>query len=48
LHAAQLAFAHPVSGAQLVLESPLPEDLSSVVESLRKVARIHANQRKTP
>jgi 23S rRNA pseudouridine1911/1915/1917 synthase len=48
LHAARLAFAHPVSGAQLVLESPLPEDLSSVVESLRKVARIHANQRKTP
>lgn len=48
LHAARLAFAHPLTGDPLAFESPLPADLSDVVESLRKLARIHANHAKTP
>jgi len=48
LHAARLAFAHPVTGAPLVLESPLPDDLRSVVEALRKVARTHGNRPDVP
>jgi 23S rRNA pseudouridine1911/1915/1917 synthase len=34
LHAAGLAFDHPVSGGRVTFESPLPTDLASVLESL--------------
>jgi 23S rRNA pseudouridine1911/1915/1917 synthase len=36
LHAARLSFLHPVTGARLVFESPLPPDLASVLERLRQ------------
>jgi 23S rRNA pseudouridine1911/1915/1917 synthase len=36
LHAAHLGFVHPVSGAELALESPLPADMRAVIASLRK------------
>lgn len=32
LHASQLHFTHPVSGEQLEIEAPLPEDLQQVLE----------------
>lgn len=35
LHAWKLAFAHPRTGELMRLESPLPEDMASVLESLR-------------
>jgi len=35
LHAAELAFVHPVSGKRLQFESPLPEDMADLVEALR-------------
>ena len=35
LHAARLAFRHPVGGEQMSFESPLPADLEAVVEGLR-------------
>ncbi|MEO0422086.1 MAG: 23S rRNA pseudouridine(1911/1915/1917) synthase RluD [Pseudomonadota bacterium] len=35
LHAARLAFAHPMSGEPLALESPLPEDMVGLLEALR-------------
>lgn len=35
LHAARLAFAHPVSGAPLSLEAPLPADMAEARERLR-------------
>jgi len=34
LHAARLAFAHPVTGAPLDFESPLPPDLDEILRSL--------------
>ena len=34
LHAARLAFEHPVTGQRLDLQSPLPEDLASVLQRL--------------
>jgi 23S rRNA pseudouridine1911/1915/1917 synthase len=43
LHARRLVVAHPTSGAPLTLESPLPTDLRTVVDGLRKVARTHKN-----
>ena len=48
LHAARLAFTHPVSGAPVVLEAPLPADLRNVLEGLRKASRMHGNQPKAP
>ena len=33
LHAARLAFAHPVSGAALAFESPLPADMNALIEA---------------
>ena len=36
LHAAELGFVHPVSGAELVFESPLPADMRQVLAGLRK------------
>jgi 23S rRNA pseudouridine1911/1915/1917 synthase len=35
LHAAKLGFVHPVTEKELEFNSPLPEDLSSVLEKLR-------------
>ena len=35
LHAARLAFPHPVTGEQLALESPLPDDLAGALEQAR-------------
>jgi 23S rRNA pseudouridine1911/1915/1917 synthase len=36
LHAAKLAFTHPVTGERLSFESPLPEDLKGHLERMRK------------
>jgi 23S rRNA pseudouridine1911/1915/1917 synthase len=35
LHAAELAFVHPVSGAHLAFESPLPADMAALLALLR-------------
>jgi 23S rRNA pseudouridine1911/1915/1917 synthase len=35
LHAAKLALSHPVSGARMSWEAPLPADLQALVEALR-------------
>jgi 23S rRNA pseudouridine1911/1915/1917 synthase len=35
LHAARLAFTHPVTGEALVIESPLPDDLVAALERAR-------------
>jgi 23S rRNA pseudouridine1911/1915/1917 synthase len=36
LHAAELAFVHPVSGRRLEFESPLPPDMADLAAALRK------------
>ncbi len=36
LHAAELAFAHPITGARVHVTSPLPSDFESVLAALRK------------
>jgi 23S rRNA pseudouridine1911/1915/1917 synthase len=36
LHAARLAFAHPVGGEDVDIESPLPDDLAAALERARK------------
>ena len=36
LHAFSLTFRHPVSGKELHLEAPLPDDMQTVIESLKK------------
>jgi 23S rRNA pseudouridine1911/1915/1917 synthase len=38
LHASRLQFAHPASGQQAVVESPLPTELSSFLKGIRIVA----------
>ena len=38
LHAYRLAIAHPVTGEELLFESPLPEDFQSVLDRLREGA----------
>jgi 23S rRNA pseudouridine1911/1915/1917 synthase len=35
LHAATLGFVHPVSGAQMAFDSPLPEDMAALMAVLR-------------
>jgi 23S rRNA pseudouridine1911/1915/1917 synthase len=35
LHAARLAFPHPVTGARVETESPLPDDLAAALERVR-------------
>ncbi|PQO22011.1 RNA pseudouridine synthase [Rhodobacteraceae bacterium WD3A24] len=35
LHAATLAFCHPVSGAQMAFEAPLPADMAALITALR-------------
>ncbi|MCK4342187.1 MAG: RluA family pseudouridine synthase [Phycisphaerae bacterium] len=37
LHAARLGFEHPVSGAELILESPLPKDFRAAVSQLSRL-----------
>uniref|UniRef100_UPI003BACF362 RluA family pseudouridine synthase n=1 Tax=Stappia sp. TaxID=1870903 RepID=UPI003BACF362 len=37
LHAGLLAFAHPASGETMRFESPLPEDLTRLLESIRRI-----------
>jgi 23S rRNA pseudouridine1911/1915/1917 synthase len=39
LHAARLSFTHPVSGARLSFEAPLPADIVGVIEALRDASR---------
>jgi 23S rRNA pseudouridine1911/1915/1917 synthase len=34
LHAVALAFVHPVSGAELAFESPLPADMQALIAAL--------------
>ena len=36
LHAERLAFAHPESGEPMVFESPLPADMSALVDVLQR------------
>jgi 23S rRNA pseudouridine1911/1915/1917 synthase len=36
LHAQQLGFIHPVTKKQMTFESPLPEDMNSVIEKWRR------------
>lgn len=38
LHAASLGFVHPVTGENLYLESPLPTDLSELIETLQHMS----------
>ena len=39
LHAARLKFIHPITGAEVVVESPLPEDLEGALQRLGEPAR---------
>jgi 23S rRNA pseudouridine1911/1915/1917 synthase len=39
LHAARLAFPHPMSGERVETESPLPADLAAALEAARAGAR---------
>ena len=43
LHARRLELAHPVSGTQLVLESPLPADLAALLEIMRADASVRSS-----
>jgi 23S rRNA pseudouridine1911/1915/1917 synthase len=36
LHAQQLGFIHPATGKKIYFESPLPEDMSAVIDKWRK------------
>ncbi|HTA06301.1 MAG TPA: RluA family pseudouridine synthase [Solirubrobacteraceae bacterium] len=38
LHAVRLAFAHPVTGAPIAVESPLPEDLRQALERAERLS----------
>ena len=40
LHAARLRLTHPISGARMTFEAPLPEDLAAVLATLRKTAGV--------
>jgi 23S rRNA pseudouridine1911/1915/1917 synthase len=37
LHAARIAFNHPVTGVETIVQSPLPDDLASSLESFRRM-----------
>jgi len=41
LHAAELGFEHPVTGAHLSFDAPLPPDFAVVVERLRATRSVH-------
>lgn len=36
LHSHRLSFPHPITGSEVLVEAPLPEDLSEVLASLRQ------------
>jgi 23S rRNA pseudouridine1911/1915/1917 synthase len=36
LHAAELAFVHPVTGRRLAFESALPDDMAALVAALKQ------------
>ncbi len=38
LHAFKLIITHPITGEQLAIEAPIPEDLAALIESLRSIA----------
>lgn len=38
LHAAKLVFTHPVTGASISVEAPLPKDMKAVIQQLEKWA----------
>ena len=46
LHAAELAFAHPITGERVVAKSPLPRDFDSVLAALRQ-GRLAARHKTT-
>jgi 23S rRNA pseudouridine1911/1915/1917 synthase len=46
LHAACLSFEHPASGVACRFDSPLPEDMTLLLESLRKDAASAAPARR--
>lgn len=37
LHCARVSFTHPVTGARITLDAPMPEDMEKITEPLRKV-----------
>ena len=37
LHAARLAFVHPITGARLAFETPVPADLATLIATLRAI-----------
>jgi 23S rRNA pseudouridine1911/1915/1917 synthase len=39
LHAAELGFAHPITGEEMRFEMPLPQDLAQFIERLRRAAQ---------
>jgi 23S rRNA pseudouridine1911/1915/1917 synthase len=39
LHAGRLAFVHPLTGAKIAVESPLPEDFVAALDTLRAASR---------
>ena len=41
LHAARLAFTHPADGRRVEFESPLPQDLQSVIDEIRHHEEAH-------
>ncbi len=53
LHAARLVLSHPISGKELDLRAPLPEDFELLMKALRKAGRANSplkkrNQRANP
>jgi 23S rRNA pseudouridine955/2504/2580 synthase len=38
LHAARLSFEHPISGERLLIEAPLPADLTTFLDALNAQA----------
>ena len=40
LHAARITFDHPVTGQRTTLESPLPEDMTRLLEALRTIRKL--------
>lgn len=43
LHAARLAFAHPLTGERVEIESPLPPDLAAALERARRTGVVSAS-----
>ena len=40
LHSAELSFVHPVNGEALCFTAPLPDDMATIIDHLRKIAPI--------